>query len=120
MRPFIKGLELSERFYREAVAPILAQRFPKLRYSAALIGPGSDVLGFDTPQSMDHDWGPRLLLFLGEADASDDLLYLLNRALAREMLENDPEHQRLPAHHRGRGAEPRRCYCGAVPHHPER
>jgi len=70
MRPFIKGLELSERFYREAVAPILARRFPQLVHSAALIGPGSDVLGLDTPQSMDHDWGPRLLLFLSEAEAA--------------------------------------------------
>jgi len=67
-RPFIKGLELGELFYSEAVKPILVVRFPDLAYSAALIGPGSDVLGFDTPQSMDHDWGPRLMLFLGEAD----------------------------------------------------
>ncbi len=66
--PFIKGLDLSELLYREAVQPILARRFPELVYSAALIGPGSDVLGFDTPQSMDHDWGPRLMLFLAEGD----------------------------------------------------
>jgi hypothetical protein len=65
---FIKGLELSELFYREAVKPILAKHFPDLTYSAALLGSGSDVLSFDTPQSMDHDWGPKLLLFLGEAD----------------------------------------------------
>jgi hypothetical protein len=65
---FIKGLDLSELFYEEAVKPILADRFPELVYSAALIGSGSDVLGFDTPQSMDHDWGPRLMLFLSEAD----------------------------------------------------
>jgi hypothetical protein len=67
-RTFINGLELSELFYRETVKPILAKHFPDLTYSAALLGPGSEVLSFDTPQSMDHDWGPRLLLFLGEAD----------------------------------------------------
>jgi hypothetical protein len=67
-RTFIKGLELSELFYKEAVKPILAKRFPDLIYSAALIGLGSEVLSFDTPQSMDHDWGPRLMLFLGETD----------------------------------------------------
>ncbi len=34
-QPFIQGLELSELFYREAVAPILArQRFPQLVTSA--------------------------------------------------------------------------------------
>jgi hypothetical protein len=65
---FIPGLELSERFYQEAVKPILAAHFPGLSCSAALIGPGSEVLGFDTPQSTDHDWEPRLLLFLSEAD----------------------------------------------------
>ena len=65
---FIKGLELSELFYKEAVKPILDNNFPELTYSAALLGNGSDVLGFDTPQSMDHDWGPRLMLFLTQAD----------------------------------------------------
>jgi hypothetical protein len=65
---FIKGLELSELFYEEAVKPILAKNFPDLTCSAALIGLGSEVLSFDTPQSMDHDWGPRLMLFLEEAD----------------------------------------------------
>src|SRR5512142_2626391 len=66
--PFIHGLDLSEMLYREVVQPILAQHFPGLAVSAALLGPGSEVLGFDTPQSTDHDWGPRVLLFLSEAD----------------------------------------------------
>lgn len=65
---FIPGLELCEIFYREAVKPILEEFYPELVYSAAHMGPGSDVLGFDTPQSMDHGWGPKLLLFLREAD----------------------------------------------------
>jgi hypothetical protein len=67
-RPFIKGLDLSETFYDEAVKPILATRFPDLKYSAGRLGYGSDVLGFDTPQSMDHDWGPKFTLFLAEGD----------------------------------------------------
>lgn len=66
--PFIPGLALSEAFYREIVRPILAAAFPTLRYSAALIGSGSEVLGFDTPMSRDHHWGPRVMLFLGEDD----------------------------------------------------
>jgi hypothetical protein len=64
---FVPGLELSRQFYTQAVRPILHREFPGLAYSAALLGWGSDVLGFDTPQSMDHGWGPRLLLFLPEA-----------------------------------------------------
>lgn len=71
-RPFIHGLELSRLLYVEAVRPILAEHFPRLAYSAALIGSGSDVLGFDTPQSMDHDWGPHLLLFV---ESHDDARY---------------------------------------------
>jgi Domain of unknown function (DUF4037) len=41
---------------------------PDLRYSAALIGYGSEILGFDTPMSTDHNWGPRVLLFLSPED----------------------------------------------------
>ena len=67
-KTFTKGLKLSELFYEEAVKPILAESFPDLTYSTALMGLGSEVLELDTPQSMDHDWGPRLMLFLTEAD----------------------------------------------------
>lgn len=63
---FIPGLLLSQRFYREVVAPILARDFPRLAHSACLIGYGSDVIGLDTPMSRDHMWGPRLVLFLPE------------------------------------------------------
>ena len=65
---FIPGLELNRHFYHEAVKPILESRFPVLTHSAALIGYGSDVLGFDTPTSTDHNWGPRLQLFLAPGD----------------------------------------------------
>ena len=45
---FISGLELNRAYYEEAVRPILASHAPDLAYSAALIGYGSDVLGYDT------------------------------------------------------------------------
>jgi hypothetical protein len=64
---FIPGLQLCGGFYREAVLPILDQHFPGLEYSAALIGSGSEVLGFDDAMSTDHHWGPRLMLFLRPA-----------------------------------------------------
>ena len=71
MEEFISGLELSRLFYLEAVKPILDANFPNLRYSAALIGDGSEVLGFDTEMSADHDWGTRLMLFLEEEDFTE-------------------------------------------------
>ncbi|HVO42603.1 MAG TPA: DUF4037 domain-containing protein [Aggregatilineales bacterium] len=70
MAEFIHGLDLCGLFYSETVQPVLDADFPGLRYSAALIGPGSDVLGFDTEQSTDHFWGPRLILFLSRDDHS--------------------------------------------------
>jgi hypothetical protein len=70
MPEFIPGLELCRLFYIEAVRPILDREFPGLRYSASRIDSGSEVLGFDTEMSTDHDWGPRLLLFLEEEEAN--------------------------------------------------
>lgn len=64
MSEFIPGLELNEAFYWRVVRPILEAHFPALPYSAALLGSGSDVLGYDTPTSRDHEWGPRLDIFL--------------------------------------------------------
>ena len=63
---FIPGLQLAEAFYEEAVRPLLDQAFPRLPYAAALLGAGSEVLGFDTERSTDHDWGPRLLILLSD------------------------------------------------------
>jgi len=61
---FVRGLDLSRRFYRESVEPLLRQHFGDLPHSAARIGPGSEVVGFDTARSTDHDWGPRVQLFV--------------------------------------------------------
>jgi hypothetical protein len=88
MTDFIPGLQLSEVLYREAVAPILAREFPKLPYSAARIGTGSDVLGFDTVRSTDHEWGPRLLLFLAESNAAThgpEIVETLRHTLPRKI-----------------------------------
>jgi len=68
MSDFIKALELSEQFYEKIVAPILKTHFPDLEYSAALIGWGSEVLGFDDAQSTDHNYGLRFQVFLTEKD----------------------------------------------------
>nr|WP_323451175.1 DUF4037 domain-containing protein [Streptomyces sp. YSPA8] len=61
---FLPGVELSRLLYEEGVRPLLREVFPGLPYAAALIGAGSEVLGFDTARSTDHDWGPRLELFV--------------------------------------------------------
>ncbi|MEV4515653.1 DUF4037 domain-containing protein [Dactylosporangium sp. NPDC049525] len=67
---FLLGLTLCEVFYRDAVRPLLDRAYPGLPHAAARIGPGSDVLGYDSARSTDHDWGPRLTLFLSAADAA--------------------------------------------------
>ena len=82
---FIPGLELSRLFYAEAVAPILANHFPGLVHSAGLLGTGSEVLGFDTPRSMDHWWGPRVTLFLRAEDDTPALAEEIRRVMAAEL-----------------------------------
>jgi hypothetical protein len=64
MAPFISGIELNRGFYNDVVAPIVAS----WTHSAALLGVGSDVLGYDTERSTDHGWGPRLAVFLAAPD----------------------------------------------------
>jgi Domain of unknown function (DUF4037) len=88
---FIPGLELARLYYTEQVRPLLDRHFPGLPHSAALIGAGSEVLGFDSPRSTDHDWGPRLQVFLSAADAGSGRLAEISRMLAG----------RLPARFRG-------------------
>ena len=84
MPEFVPGLLLAERFYRHAVRPILDEAYPGLAHAAGLIGFGSEVLGFDTPVSADHHWGPRVLLFLTDEDCdrdADDIREVLRRRL---------------------------------------
>ena len=85
---FLPGCELSRRFYWEAVRPLLDLHFPGLPHAAALIGPGSEVLGFDSELSMDHDWFPRVQLFLREEDTGLE-------AGIRQMLAGGLPHQFL-------------------------
>jgi Domain of unknown function (DUF4037) len=85
---FRPGLELSRLLYEEAVRPILAEAFPGLCYAAARIGHGSEVLGFDSERSADHEWGPRLDLFLEPEDADAhgaDIRRLLAERLPKEI-----------------------------------
>jgi Domain of unknown function (DUF4037) len=77
----VQGLELSRRFYFEAVRPILERDFPDFVHAAALIGYGSDVLGFDDEMSRDHEWGPRVQLFVRHATRKDEI----EERLAREL-----------------------------------
>lgn len=64
----MQGIELSRAFYEEIVAPWLAGAAPGVPYAAALIGYGSELLGFDDETSRDHNWGPRVHIHLTEAD----------------------------------------------------
>lgn len=68
MTIFTPSLDLNEQFYHEVVRPILAAEFPGLAHSAARLGGGSDVLGFDDAMSADHDWGIRQQIFLRKED----------------------------------------------------
>ncbi len=83
MPTFIPALDLAESYYKELVRHLLDENFPHLPHSAALIGYGSEVLGFDTPMSMDHCWAPRMQLFLaGTAlEHKDDIDQLLRQKL---------------------------------------
>ena len=64
MEDSTQGIELSRRFYLDVVRPWLNVAAPGLPHSAALIGYGSELLGLDDEMSKDHNWGPRVHLFL--------------------------------------------------------
>lgn len=101
MPAFIPGLELCRRYYGEVVRPILDARLPALPHAAARIGPGSEVLGYDTEVSTDHDWGPAVTLFLNDADAP--LAQAVIATLGREL---PPTFLGYPTHEEGADGAP--------------
>lgn len=62
----MNGLQLARQFYFDCVKNIITERFPELnnRYAVGLVGYGSDVLANDDELSRDHEWGPRLHIFV--------------------------------------------------------
>lgn len=77
----LKGLELSERFYHEAVRPLLGG----VAHAAARLGSGSDILELDDEVSRDHDWGCRLTVLMA-ADQLEGVDRLLEAELPLEFL----------------------------------
>jgi hypothetical protein len=65
---FVPGLVLCRRFHDEVVGPMIRRAFPRLPYAAGRLDSGSELLGLDTPRSTDHDWGPRLQIFVVDVD----------------------------------------------------
>ena len=94
---FRPGIEVARSFWEEAVRPILEKKMPDAKWAAALIGPGSEVHGFDTVRSTDHSWGPRVLVFIHE-DTLEQRSGELDRLLERDLPQTFGGHPvRFPA-----------------------
>jgi hypothetical protein len=63
---FLPGGDLARAFYDEVVGPLLRD----VEHASALVGWGSDVLGFDDERSTDHGWGPRMHVFVAAEDVA--------------------------------------------------
>lgn len=69
----MKGLELSEEYYRKYGRPSLELYYPHLmeRISVGMVGEGSDCFRYDDIYSRDHDWGPGFCLWLSQKDFAE-------------------------------------------------
>ncbi len=66
----MRGLPLSEAFYRTLGRRMIENEFPghKHRIAVGLVGMGSECFGFDDALSRDHDWGPAFCMWLDRTD----------------------------------------------------
>jgi hypothetical protein len=77
------GLELAAGFYAEVIRHLV-----RVPHAAALLGEGSEVLGYDDARSEDHVWGPRLIIFVDH-----DEVGLVRRAVDAGLPETYRGHQ---------------------------
>jgi hypothetical protein len=75
---FRPGLALAEAFYADVVAPLI-----DVSHTACLLGEGSEILGYDSARSTDHEWGPRVQLFVS-ADHVDRVQSAIAHSLPAE------------------------------------
>jgi len=66
----IKGMELSERYFKSVYLPVLEKDFPDLyeKMAAGLAGEGSECFGYDDEMSQDHDFGSSCCIWLTQED----------------------------------------------------
>lgn len=66
----MKGLEISEKYYKEYGSAMIAEKFPELvgRAAVGLSGEGSECFGFDDAVSRDHDFDPSFCIWLTDKD----------------------------------------------------
>ena len=69
----MKGLELSRGYYEDIVRPAVEAEFGDKIHKMAfgLVGDGSECYGFDDELSQDHDFGPRVQIWLNAPDFED-------------------------------------------------
>lgn len=69
-RRYMKGIELSEKFFEEFGRPMIENEFGEYadRICAGLVGHGSECFGFDDGLSRDHDFGAGFCLWITEED----------------------------------------------------
>lgn len=63
------GLELARRYCDEVVLPAYRRHAPAEveQLAFGLAGPGSECFGFDDEYSQDHDWGPRVCIWVSSS-----------------------------------------------------
>ena len=67
----MKGIKLSEKFFKQYGLPMLENDFPELlpQIACGLLGEGSECFGFDDEISKDHDFDAGFCIFLPDENS---------------------------------------------------
>lgn len=84
----MNGIQLSEKLFTDIVYPVLVDKFYDSinDISVALLGEGSEVLGYDDEISQDHNFCPRMIIFV-----KDKKYPQIVSELRQEIISSSPE-----------------------------